>query len=98
METRTIAAKYPAFEEGEKVFPTLCEVVKGGDLISMLIDGLSMKIGRSCRNHTFSLGKTYDFHFINLTPDSHPIHFHLINFQRVKTYKIDVHSYKLKYF
>jgi spore coat protein A, manganese oxidase len=64
----------------------------------MFIDGVSMGVGKSCLNHTFKIGQTYDFHFINLTPDSHPIHFHLINFQKVKTYKFDVDAYTKKYF
>lgn len=35
---------------------------------------------------------------INLSPDSHPMHFHLINVQKVKQFKFDVGSYEEKYF
>lgn len=51
-----------------------------------------------CHNSTFKVGKTYDFYIVNLTPDGHPIHFHLINFQKVKQFKFDVEAYKAKYF
>jgi hypothetical protein len=45
---------------------------------------MSMSLGMSCANSTYKTGKVYDFYFINLTPDTHPIHFHLINMQKVK--------------
>lgn len=57
-----------------------------------------MKNGMNCTNAVYKLGKTYDFHIINLTPDSHPIHFHLINMQKVKQYPFDVDAYTEKYF
>ncbi len=46
--------------------------------------------GDMCQNSTYKVGKVYDFYFINLTPDTHPIHFHLINMQKVKQFKFDV--------
>ena len=49
-------------------------------------------------NTTYKVGETYDFYFINLTPDAHPIHFHLINLQKVKQFKFNVDEYAEKYF
>lgn len=57
---------------------------------SMFIDGVSIMTETPCRGNTFEIGKVYDFYWINLTPDSHPIHFHLINMQKVKQFKFDV--------
>ena len=62
------------------------------------IDGLSMMNSMECLNSTYEVGKTYDFYFINLTPDSHPIHFHLVNMQKVKQFKFNVDAYAFKYF
>jgi len=57
-----------------------------------------MEIGHQCEGHAFNIGKTYDFYLINLTPDSHPIHFHLINFQKIKTFPFKVEKYKQDWF
>lgn len=46
----------------------------------------------------YKVGKTYDFYFVNLTPDTHPIHFHLVNMQKVKQFKFDVAGYTKKYY
>jgi len=35
---------------------------------------------------------------INLTPDTHPIHFHLVNMQKIKQYQFDIDKYADKYF
>lgn len=51
-----------------------------------------------CINATYKVGKTYDFYFINLTPDTHPIHFHLVNLQKIKQFKFDVDKYADTYF
>jgi len=59
----------------------------------MFIDGISMMNGMNCTNSTYKLGKTYDFYIINLTPDTHPIHFHLINMQKVKQFSFNVDAY-----
>lgn len=59
----------------------------------MFIDGLSMMNGMECLNSTYKAGKTYDIYFINLTPDTHPIHFHLINMQKVKQFPINIAAY-----
>ena len=64
----------------------------------MFIDGMSMMNGMDCANSTYEIGKTYDFYIINLTPDTHPMHFHLINGQKVKQFKFDVEAYTEKYF
>jgi spore coat protein A len=59
----------------------------------MYIDGISLGLGRTCINSTFKIGGVYDFYIINLTPDAHPIHFHLINFQKIKRFPINVEAY-----
>ena len=64
----------------------------------MFIDGQAMINGMKCPSSTFKHCKTYDFYFINLTPDTHPIHFHLINLQKVKQFPIDVAAYSKDYF
>ena len=57
-----------------------------------------MMNGMDCPNATYKVGKTYDFYFVNLTPDAHPIHFHLVNTQKVKQFKFDIDAYAKKYF
>ncbi len=64
----------------------------------MFIDGISMSNGMNCTNSTYKIGNTYDFYIINLTPDTHPIHFHLINLQKVKQFLFDVDKYDEHYF
>ena len=64
----------------------------------MFIDGTAMMDGMDCKNSTYKIGKVYDFYFINLTPDFHPIHFHLINMQKVKQFKFDAEKYETKYY
>jgi spore coat protein A len=51
-----------------------------------------------CQGSTYQKGKAYDFYFINLTPDTHPIHIHLTNMQFVKRYLFDVQNYTNDYF
>jgi FtsP/CotA-like multicopper oxidase with cupredoxin domain len=46
----------------------------------------------------YELTKTYDLYLINLTPDVHPMHIHLINFQYYKTAKLDVERYQAAWF
>jgi hypothetical protein len=65
---------------------------------AVFIDGISMSVSKECANSTYEIGKTYDFYIVNLTPDAHPIHFHLINMQKVKRFKFDVTRYEEKYF
>jgi hypothetical protein len=65
---------------------------------AILIDGMTLKDGEDCVNSTYSIGKVYDFYFINLTPDTHPIHFHLINMQKVKQFPFNLTAYSNKYF
>lgn len=64
----------------------------------MFIDGMSMTNGMSCPNSTYVIGKTYDFYIINLTPDTHPIHFHLINAQKIKQFPVNIEKYDEAYF
>lgn len=98
--TSTVAPEpYPKWAEGEKVFTTLFEVTnENGDVDGAFIDGLSMKTSMTCPNSTYTAGKTYDFYYINLTPDTHPMHVHLIQFQKVKQYPFDVTGYSNQYF
>ena len=62
------------------------------------IDGVPFHVSESCTGRTFNLNQIYDIHFINLTPDSHPIHIHLINFQKVSQYPFDVDTYTNDYY
>lgn len=78
---------------------TLFEVENdAGHVDAAFIDGISMANNMDCVNSTYKVGKTYDFYFVNLTPDSHPMHFHLINMQKVKQFKFNVAEYSEKYF
>jgi hypothetical protein len=65
---------------------------------AIFIDGRSLNSGKDCANSTFNIGQTYDFYFANLTPDSHPIHFHLINMQKVKQFPFNATNYSANYF
>jgi hypothetical protein len=94
----TLPSSYPAFPEGEKKFITLFEVMENDMPNAILIDGRSLHSGKDCANSTFNIGQTYDFYFANLTPDNHPIHFHLINMQKVKQFPFNVTNYSAKYF
>lgn len=85
---------FPKFSKGEKVFTTLLEIRnEDGDPDGAFIDGISMETGMDCPNSTYTAGKTYDFYLINLTPDAHPIHIHLIQFQKIKQYPFNVDAY-----
>ena len=86
--------KYPAFDEGDHVYTTLTEL-NGDDFesVGMFIDGISMELGSNCEGATFEVGKTYDFYIINLTPDTHPMHFHLVEFQKIAEFKINAKDY-----
>jgi spore coat protein A len=42
----------------------------------------------------FDLTKTYDLYVINLTPDVHPMHIHLINFEYYKMARLHVEKYE----
>jgi spore coat protein A len=43
---------------------------------------------------TPKVGSTEDWYFINLTPDTHPMHLHLVQFQLVKRIPFDATQYK----
>jgi spore coat protein A len=43
---------------------------------------------------TPQVGSTEDWYIVNLTPDWHPIHLHLVDFQLVKRIPFDAESYK----
>lgn len=61
-------------------------------IAGMFINGISMHVGETAPT-TFQLGRVYDLSITNLTPDTHPIHFHLVNFQVVSRYPINVNDY-----
>jgi spore coat protein A len=42
----------------------------------------------------FKLGKVYELHIIDTTPDAHPIHIHLVNMQVIKIIQFDAESYE----
>jgi spore coat protein A, manganese oxidase len=44
---------------------------------------------------TPKVGSTEDWNFINLTPDTHPMHIHLVQFQLVKRIPFDAAQYKI---
>jgi FtsP/CotA-like multicopper oxidase with cupredoxin domain len=81
---------FPKFPQGTKVVEVLNEAMymDGDDeyLSGALIGGTFLHMSRTCQGSTFEVGKTYDFHIVNLTPDSHPLHFHLVNFQKIYAY------------
>lgn len=84
---------YPKFSEGIPYFTTLVEVANNkGELSGVMIDGVPLSMG--CAGSYFKQGQTYDFYIINLTMDDHPIHIHLINFQIVGRFSIDMAKYK----
>lgn len=62
------------------------------------IDGISFKKSEECTGRTFDLNKVYDIHFINLTPDSHPMHIHIVNFQKIAVIPFDVTAYRSAFF
>lgn len=69
-----------------------------GFIDSMLIDGVPMEFnGSGCTNATYQVGGVYDFYLVNLTPDTHPIHFHLINMQKIRQYKFNADAYLTDY-
>lgn len=81
---------FPKFPQGTKVVEVLNEAMyMDGDteyLSGALIGGTFLHKSRSCQGSIFEAGKIYDFHIVNLTPDTHPLHFHLVNFQKIYAY------------
>lgn len=64
----------------------------------MFIDGIGMEVGANCEGSIYQANKVYDLYIINLTPDTHPIHFHLVNFQKVFSFPFDVNRYTQDWF
>ena len=65
----------------EDKYYTLYELTSlAGESLGVLINGVHMGV----EDDVFELAKDYDLHFINLTPDMHPMHMHLVNFQCYK--------------
>ena len=65
---------------------------------SMFLNGISMHTAESCNGSTYKNGQVYDFYVINLTPDNHPIHFHLVNMQKIKSFSFDADAYEKDWF
>lgn len=62
------------------------------------IDGMVMEDSMdSKKTNVFEANKTYDIHIINLTPDAHPMHIHLVHFQKVYQYPFDEEEYLKDY-
>ena len=53
-----------------------------------------MDLGRNCQGATFKQGQVYDFYIVNLTPDQHPMHIHLVNFQVIGRFDFNTANYK----
>lgn len=69
---------------------TIFEVTNSnGDSIGVLLNGARM----GDDNDVFLLTSTYDLYIINLSEDMHPMHIHLVNFQRYKEAPLDVIRY-----
>lgn len=90
---------FPAYGQGQKVFYTLLETNSNNEVAGSWIDAVPFHISdHDCTGRTFSLNQVYDWYFINLTPDAHPMHIHIINFQKVAQYPLDVVGYTNAYF
>lgn len=76
------------FEVENEAMEVEAAFINGISMMTQMMGGQMM-----CMNATYKVGKTYDFYFINLTPDAHPIHFHLVNLQKVKQFKFNVDQY-----
>ena len=60
-----------------------------------------MEVSADCSNpdiKKFQEGKVYDLYIINLTPDTHPIHLHLVNLQKVFSFPFDADTYTNDWF
>ena len=92
-------SSYPAFTEGKHIYTNIYETEDNdGNSAGMFIDGISFEKSAECKLSVFKVGETYDFYMINLTPDSHPIHFHLINFQKIAQIPFDKDKYSAAWF
>lgn len=71
-------------------YATLIEMSsEAGKPLRTLINAVPMHIDEP----SYDSSKTYDLYLINLTPDAHPMHIHLINFQKWKEATFDVAKY-----
>lgn len=72
-------------------YATLIEMAnEAGDPLRTLINGVKMHVDEP----SYDSSKTYDLYIINLTPDVHPMHMHLINFQKWKEATFNVSKYE----
>ena len=52
-----------------------------------------MELSAKCQGNVFEVGQVYDFYVINLTPDTHPMHMHLVSVQKIMSFPIDDEEY-----
>lgn len=72
--------------------------MSNGQVAGSWIDALPFHVSdQDCTGRTFNLNQVYDWYFINLTPDSHPMHLHIVNFQKIAQYPLDVVGYQAAY-
>jgi FtsP/CotA-like multicopper oxidase with cupredoxin domain len=69
----------------------MIEVEGAGGPIAMYLNGQSFA-GQLTETRAL-VGSTEDWYFINLTPDTHPMHLHLVQFQIVKRMEFDAEKY-----
>ena len=65
-----------------------------GGLASVLIDGLPFHLSDVCTNRNFNLNEVYDIYFINGGIADHPMHTHIVNFQKIARYPFDAIAYQ----
>lgn len=71
-------------------YVVLAEVVDDyGNPIGTYVDGVGMDVAHP----PFQLNQMYDIYWINLTPDMHPVHIHLVNFEYYKVADLDAEAY-----
>lgn len=70
---------------------TLGEVTFPGGLVSALLDGQEWAAPLT---ELPVVGSTEDWEIVNLTPHTHPIHLHLVQFQLVSRQRFDVEAYR----
>ena len=86
---------FPTLPKGKSVYYTFIETTSpNGQVSGVFIDGISFSKSEECVGRTFDLNQIYDIHFINLTPDSHPLHMHIVNFQKIAVIPFDAQAYR----
>lgn len=97
LQTANIIQNRPILTENpvSKRFTILNEQSDAGGVLGAQIDGIGFETSfLQTALNTFNYRQTYDVYIINLTPDAHPIHFHMINFQKIAEYDFDNVGYQ----